>query len=84
VARNLLRDFVSTQFLVPFVRQCGFDHPELRGALLAAQHVGLVMVRYVLQIEPLASLDPEALIAIAAPAIQRTLTAPVPARGAGG
>ena len=57
VARTLLREFVTTQILVPFVRTCGFDQPELRGALLAAHHIGLVTVRYVMRIEPLASLD---------------------------
>jgi AcrR family transcriptional regulator len=78
VARTLLRDFVTTQVLVPFVQACGFDHPELRGAVLAAHHVGLVTVRYVLRIEPLASLDADALVELMAPTSQRLLTQPVP------
>ncbi len=78
IARALLREFVSTQILVPFVRGCGFDEPELRGALLAGHHVGLVMVRYVLAIEPLASLDAGSLVEISAVTTQRLLTQPIP------
>jgi AcrR family transcriptional regulator len=62
VAHALLREFISTQVLVPFVRQCGFDQPELRGSLLAAHHLGLVTVRYVLAVEPLAGLDADVLV----------------------
>ena len=78
VARTLLRDFISTQVLVPIVRTCGFDRPELRGSLLGAQLIGLVTARYVLAIEPLASISASALEDIAADAPQRVLTAELP------
>jgi AcrR family transcriptional regulator len=79
VARRLLRDFVSTQVHVPFVRSCGFDQPELRGSLLGAHTLGLCMARYVLAIEPLATLDPVMLVEVAGAAAQRVLTSPLPA-----
>lgn len=78
VARTLLRDFVTTQVHVPFVRDCGFDQPELRGSLLGAHMLGLCMARYVLAIEPLASLDPGTLMEVAGTAAQRVLTSALP------
>lgn len=78
VARTLLRDFVSLQVHVPFVRRCGFDQPELRGALLGAHTLGLCMARYVVGIDPLANLDPVTLVEVAGGAAQRVLTAPLP------
>lgn len=77
-ARTLLGDFVTTQLQVPIVRACGFDQPELRGALLAAQTIGLAMARYVLAVEPLASIDADALTDIIGETMQRTLTARLP------
>ena len=65
VARRLLGDFITTHVHVPIARACGFDQPELRGALDGAQAVGLCMARYVLEVEPLASLDAASLIDIA-------------------
>lgn len=78
VARTLLGEFITTQVQVPFVRACGFDQPELRGALVGAQSVGLCMARYVVAIEPLASIDPATLIDIAGDTAQRILTATLP------
>jgi hypothetical protein len=39
--------------------------------------VGLVMARYVVQVEPLASLEPEALVNAIAPTFQRYLEGPL-------
>jgi AcrR family transcriptional regulator len=84
VARNLLRDFVTLRVQVPFVRACGFDEPEVRGALLSAQHIGLCMARYVIGIEPLASMDADMLVDIAGASAQHVLTRKLPAIGASG
>ena len=59
-------------------RTCGFDQPELRGALLAGHNIGLWLTRYVLAIEPLASLDAPVLTDITGAQIQRILTTPLP------
>jgi AcrR family transcriptional regulator len=77
IARTLLGDFIRHQVLVPLVRACGFDHPELRGALLGGQNIGLAMARYVLRVEPLASLDPDTLVEMVGAATQRLLTVTV-------
>jgi hypothetical protein len=39
--------------------------------------VGLVMARYVVKIEPLASLPPERVVALVAPVLQRYLAGPL-------
>lgn len=36
--------------------------------------IGIALLRYVVQIEPLASADPEAIVALVAPTLQRYLT----------
>jgi AcrR family transcriptional regulator len=77
-ARRLLGDFITKQVQVPFVRECGFDHAELRGALLGAHNIGLCMARYVLEIEPLASMDAATLIDVVGATTQRILTFTVP------
>jgi AcrR family transcriptional regulator len=78
IARALLRDFVTLRVQVPFVRACGFDQPELRGALLSAQHLGLCTARYVVAIEPLASMDADDLIEIAGASAQHLLHRALP------
>jgi hypothetical protein len=50
------------------------DRPDERAALCATQILGLGMVRYVLQLEPLASADHPTVVAAIAPTIQRYLT----------
>jgi hypothetical protein len=48
-----------------------------RAGLAASQLLGLALCRYVLRIEPLASQDPDQLIADIAETIQRYLTGPL-------
>ncbi|SOC47315.1 transcriptional regulator, TetR family [Blastococcus aggregatus] len=76
---RLLREFLATQVLRRVIRS--LDHPpaeaELRAALAASQLVGLVVGRYVLKIEPLASAAPEWLVAAVGPTVQRYLTGEV-------
>ena len=50
---------------------------EARGSLVASQLIGVVMARYVLQVEPLASASPEELVAAVGPTVQRYLTGDV-------
>ena len=54
------------------------DERAARAALVASQLIGLVMARYVLQLEPLASASPESLVAAIGPTVQRYLTGDVP------
>jgi AcrR family transcriptional regulator len=64
--------------LGPVGHALGIDHPEQRMPVVASQMIGLIMCRYVLHIEPLASLDPERVVATYAPTIQRYLTGDLP------
>lgn len=70
----MLRDLVTRQVLGPLVDRLDVAEGPLRASLVGSQLVGLGMVRYVVQIEPLASLPPERLVTIYAPTVQRYLT----------
>jgi len=76
---KLLREFLVTQVLRRVVGT--LDMParerEIRGALAASQLIGLVVGRYVLELEPLASASPEWLIQNVGPNVQRYLTGDV-------
>jgi AcrR family transcriptional regulator len=76
-------DRLFSQGFVPVVIQpigvrLGLDRPEHRMPLVASQVLGLILMRYVLRVEPLASMSAPALIATYAPTIQRYLTGELP------
>jgi AcrR family transcriptional regulator len=73
-AARMLREFIKNVMVVPVVSVVAPDQPDLRGALVGAQIVGLGMVRYVLRLEPLASADHATVVAAVAPNVQRYLT----------
>ncbi len=54
------------------------EEVALRGNLVASQMVGLMMARYVVRLEPLASLSPEEVVALLSPTIQRYMTGELP------
>ena len=56
----------------------GIDQPERRMTLVASQVIGLILARYVLAVEPLASMPADELVATYAPTLQRYLTGPLP------
>src|SRR5215471_15585925 len=76
---RMLRDFVVTRILRRIGRELGFEPAEgaMRANLVASQIGGLIMVRYILKFEPLASAPPEAVVALIGPTVQRYLTAPL-------
>jgi AcrR family transcriptional regulator len=69
-AAELLREFISTEVLGRLGEVVEPQHRDLRTTLVGSQIVGLIMARYVVGIEPLASLDADALVAAVSPAIQ--------------
>jgi AcrR family transcriptional regulator len=75
---KLIREGFLPVVLIPVGEQLGIDRPELRMPLVASQVIGLILARYVIRVEPIASLDPEQLVAIYAPTIQRYLTGELP------
>jgi AcrR family transcriptional regulator len=76
---RLLREFVITQILRRAVSELIADPEEaaLRSALVATQIAGLIMARYVLKLEPLASADRELLVTAMGPNVQRFLDGPI-------
>lgn len=76
---GMLREFISRQILRRVVHELDLDPKEgpLRASLVASQLMGLIMTRYILRIEPLASTSREALVAAVAPTIQRYLAGPL-------
>ena len=75
---KLIREGFLPVVLIPVGEQLGLDRPELRMPLVASQVIGLILARYVVRVEPIASLDAERLVAIYAPTIQRYLTGALP------
>jgi AcrR family transcriptional regulator len=68
-AAGMVREMVMGQ-LVPFARLIGGDRPEARASMLASQLVGMVWARYVVPLEPLASMSGEEVAAWLGPALQ--------------
>ena len=77
-AARMLRELVSRRVVGSIAATLGEEDAELRATLVGSQIVGLVMARYVVSVEPLASLDPERLIAALAPNLQRYLIGRLP------
>lgn len=71
---RMLREFMLEAVLSPIVAALAPDRRQLRATLLASQVVGLALLRYVIRAEPLASTDPDRVVAAIAPALQRYLT----------
>jgi AcrR family transcriptional regulator len=76
---RMLREFITTQILRRVVDRLGLDSKEgpLRASLVASQLMGLILTRYIIKIEPIASTPRETLVAAVAPTIQRYLTGPL-------
>ncbi|MEV5913052.1 TetR family transcriptional regulator [Streptomyces sp. WAC 01325] len=75
-AATVFRRLVSAQLLRRIAGEIDAPDAELRAELAAAQLVGVAMMRYVIKIEPIASADPEQIIARVAPVVQGHLTGP--------
>lgn len=75
---RLIRDGFLPVVLVPIAEGLGIDDPQRRMALVASQVIGLILTRYVLRVEPVASLPAEQVVATFAPTLQRYLTGPLP------
>ena len=70
---RLLRGFVVSEVVGPVAAALDVPQPALRAELTMTQIVGLVMGRYVLAVEPLASAPVDELVPLLAPTLQRYL-----------
>jgi len=89
-AARMVRDLISREILARIVEALGVEDADIRASLLGSQVVGLAMARYIVAVEPLASMPADAVAAAIAPNLQRYLVEPLPAaamsrpRGRGG
>jgi AcrR family transcriptional regulator len=77
---RMMREFVMRRILRTIVRGLDLDPAEgtIRAGLVATQMAGLILMRYVVRIEPIASLPADVVVATIGPTVQRYLTAPLP------
>lgn len=73
---RLMREFLTTQIMRRVVAEIDLDPKEapLRISLVASQLAGLAMMRYIVKLEPLASLPSEDVVALIGPNVQRYVT----------
>lgn len=76
-AANIVRELVSRELLARMAAELGVEDAAVRANLVGSQIVGLVMARYVIGVEPLASLPGPAVARAIAPNLQRYLTGPL-------
>ncbi|MCX5391437.1 TetR family transcriptional regulator [Streptomyces sp. NPDC006482] len=75
-AAKVLRTFVLRRLLERIAAELDVPDPRFRAELAASHMIGIVILRYVIEVEPLASVDPEEIVAQVAPTLQRYLTEP--------
>lgn len=73
-AATQLREFFGREVLGRIAAQLGHEDAELRATLAGSQLLGLAMARYIIRFDPLASADPQTIVATIAPTLQRYLT----------
>lgn len=73
-AAKVLRGFVLRRLLERIAAELDVPDPTFRAEMAASHMVGIAILRYVIRTEPLASEDPERIIAMVAPTLQRYLT----------
>jgi AcrR family transcriptional regulator len=77
---KMMREFIVNRILRRVVKDLALDPAEgpLRANLIATQMGGLIMMRYIIKVEPLASTAPDVVAALIGPTIQRYVTEPLP------
>jgi AcrR family transcriptional regulator len=76
---RLMREFLLTQVLRRVLGPFEIDPEEAptRANLVASQMLGLLVMRYIIKMEPIAHMDPEDVARLIGPTIQRYLTVPL-------
>jgi AcrR family transcriptional regulator len=76
-AAAMLREFITEEVLGQIARQLGSPDARFRATLVGSQLVGLMMARYIIKVEPLASAPAGQVAAAVGPTLQRYLTGDV-------
>lgn len=71
---RLIRGFMVREVIAPIAAGLDVPNPQLRVELVMSQIVGLIMARYVIAVEPLASAPVDELAPLLAATLQRYLT----------
>jgi AcrR family transcriptional regulator len=72
-AATLIRKVITVRLLEPMAQRLGGERPELRASLVASQLVGILLVRHVVGIQPLADASREELIRALEPVFEHYL-----------
>ncbi|MEU8828712.1 TetR family transcriptional regulator [Streptomyces sp. NPDC048636] len=72
-AAAVLRELIGRRVLLRMAGELDVPDPEFRTQLAAGHMIGILMLRYVIKMEPVASAGAEDIIAMVAPALQRYL-----------
>jgi AcrR family transcriptional regulator len=77
---KMMREFIVNRIIRRVVKDLALDPAEgpLRANLIATQMAGLIMMRYIIKVEPLASTAPDVVAVLIGPTIQRYVTEPLP------
>jgi AcrR family transcriptional regulator len=73
-AAAMVREFVEGVIVARVIEKLDVDDEQWRASLVSTHVLGLIVGRYIIKVEPLASADPEKVIAAIAPTVQRYLT----------
>ena len=76
-SRRALSEFASTEILAGYAAHLPAPDARRRASLAASQLLGVAMLRYLLRVEPAASMPRAQLVADLGPTVQRYLTGPL-------
>jgi AcrR family transcriptional regulator len=73
-AAAMLREFATKEIFSRVVHALGTPDAQFRANLVMSQLFGLAMARYIIKVEPLASMSPAEVVAAVGPTVQRYVT----------
>jgi len=72
-AAAMLREFLAAELLPVIASRTGHENAPLRASLVAAQLMGVAMLRHVVRLDPVARATPDEIVALVAPVIEQYL-----------
>jgi AcrR family transcriptional regulator len=72
-AAAMLREFLAAELLPVIASRTGHENAPLRAGLVAAQLMGVAMLRHVVRLDPVAKATPDEIVALVAPVIEHYL-----------
>lgn len=76
-AARVVRERLTRDLWGPLAQRLDVDDADVRVALVGSHVIGIVVARYVVQVEPLASLPSQDVVSLIAPTLRRYLTEPL-------